>query len=517
MALTLPDAPTTSANATKVGGSRSFRAAIAACAAVAVVGVGWPTVLQDTADAMTNAVFQALDWFYLASVTAMLGLSLWLALGRYGSLRLGGDDERPEFSTVSWLAMLFCAGMGAGLLFWGVAEPMTHFDRPPLGDPHTSQAARNAMVLANFHWGLHAWAIYCLAALAHAYIKLRRGTPYRPGAPIRAVFRGGWVAPVARAADFIAVLAVAFGVAGAMGLGALQIQTGLSLAVGVSSSAPTVTFSILAVLVVAYMASAATSLDKGIKFLSNLNMGLAIGVLLFVLVAGPTAQLLRGFVNAIGDYASGIVAISFRLYPYEALGDWMQSWTLTYLIWWIAWAPFVGVFIARISRGRTIREFVFGVLLAPTAFTILWFAVLGGTAFEIDAHGTGGIARLVREDVTVALFAVFDALPMSALLVGLSVFLVFVFVVTSVDSATYVLSMMTSAGSMDPPRVRKLTWGITVGVLTGALIVSSNVATVRAIAISGAIPFTFVLLLQIAALLRALRSERVASTEEPDS
>lgn len=501
---------TSAADPSPAASSRSFHAALASCAVVAVLGIGWPKFLEQTVNAATTAVFDSLDWFYLASVAAMLALALWLALGRYGKLRLGGDDEKPEFSTVSWLAMLFCAGMGAGLLFWGVAEPISHFDRPPLGPGHTPEAARHALLLANFHWGFHAWAIYCLAALSLAFFRFRRGTPYLPGAPIRAGFTGRWVSPTAKASDFIAVLAVAFGVAGSMALGVLQLQTGLQVATGASLSGPIVSFAILAVLVVAYMASAATSLDKGIKFLSNLNMGMAIALLLVVLLVGPTAQLMRGFVDSIGDYASGIVAISFRLYPYEKVGGWLQSWTLTYLIWWIAWAPFVGVFIARISRGRTIKEFVYGVLFAPTIFTIFWFAVLGGTAIDIEVNGAGGIAQAVHQDVTIALFSVLNTLPMSTLLVALSVFLVFVFIVTSVDSATYVLSMMTSNGSMDPPRVRKLLWGLTVGVLTGALILSSSVATVRAIAISGAIPFTFVLLLQIGALMRALRQEHQA-------
>jgi glycine betaine transporter len=312
---------------------------------------------------------------------------------------------------------------------------------------------------------------------------------------------------MARTADFIAVLAVAFGVAGAMGLGILQIQTGLGVVAGVSTDSLAVTLAILAVLFVAYMTSAATSLDKGIKWLSNINMLLAITLVTFILLVGPTPQLLRTFVTAFGDYVSGLVAISFRLYPYEGISEWLQSWTLTYLIWWIAWAPFVGVFVARISRGRTIREFVLGVLLAPTLFSMLWFSILGGTAFYQETHGPGGVGRLVSEDVTIALFAVFDQLPGSAMLTVLALFLIFVFVVTSVDSATYVLSMMTSDGAMNPPRSRKLTWGILLALLGGALLLSSNVGTVRAIAISGALPFTLILLVQVGALLRALSRE----------
>jgi glycine betaine transporter len=486
---------------------------------VAILGIAYPELLENAADLTTTTVFRAVDWFYMASVTAFLLLALWLAFSKYGKRKLGADDEEPEFSTISWLAMLFSAGMGAGLLFWAVAEPMSHFANPPLGEANTPQAARQAMVLANFHWGLHAWAIYCMAALALAYFRFRHGTAYLPGAPLRMAFRGRWVDPVAKVADFIAVLAVAFGVAGAMGLGIMQIHTGLAAVAGVPADAAWVSIAILVVLFVSYMISAATSLDKGIKWLSNINMGLAIALLLFVLFAGPTSHLLRTFTTVIGDYASGLVAISFRMYPYQDLSDWLQAWTLTYLIWWIAWAPFVGVFIARISRGRTIKEFILGVLLAPSAFSMIWFAVFGGTAFSLESEGRGGIARLVSEDVTVALFAVFDQLPMSALLTGLAVFLVFVFVVTSVDSATYVLSMMTTGGSMNPPRQRKLTWGVLLALLGGALLFASNVSTVRAIAISGAIPFTFVLLMQVGATLRALAREKPrkkAAAEEDD-
>jgi glycine betaine transporter len=486
----------------------SFHLAVGGCGLVALIGIFAPQALEQAANLATSTVFRAVDWFYMASVTAFLFLALWLAFSKYGKRKLGRDDEEPEFSTISWLAMLFSAGMGAGLLFWAVAEPMSHYANPPLGVANSPKAARQAMVLANFHWGLHAWAIYCMAALALAYFRFRHGTAYLPGAPLRLAFQGRWVEPVAKLADFIAVLAVAFGVAGAMGLGIMQIQTGLAAVTGLSPDAKWVAIAILVVLFISYMISAATSLDKGIKWLSNINMGLAIALLLFVLFAGPTAQLLRTFVTVIGDYASSLVAISFRLYPYEDLSQWLQSWTLTYLIWWIAWAPFVGVFIARISRGRTVREFILGVLLAPSAFSMIWFAVFGGTAFSLESEGRGGIARLVSEDVTVALFAVFDQLPMSSLLTGLAVFLVFVFVVTSVDSATYVLSMMTTGGSMNPPRSRKLAWGILLALLGGALLFASNVSTVRAIAISGAIPFTFVLLMQVGATLRAMGREK---------
>ncbi len=445
----------------------------------------------------------------MLSVTGFLVLCLYLAFGRYGSVRLGAPGERPEFSTVSWLAMLFAAGMGVGLLFWGVAEPLNHFVGAPGATPKSPLAARRALVLTAFHWGLHAWAVYGLAALVLAYFGFRRKTPYLPGAPIRSAFRGRWVEPVATTADLVAVLAVAFGVAGSMALGILQLHAGLHVVAGVSSTSLWVPVVLLVLMVISYMASAATSLDKGIKWLSNINMLTALVLLLFVAIAGPTSFLLRSFVTAVGDYASSIIGLSLGLYPFQgaAAQSWLDAWTLTYFFWWIAWAPFVGVFVARISRGRTIKQFVLGVLFAPTLFSLLWFAVLGGTGLFEDIYGAGGIARLASDNVTIALFALFDRLPLSSIASGVALALVFIFLVTSVDSATYVLGMLTSRGSLDPTRKRKLAWGISLGLLGGALMLSGSIRAVRAVAVLGAIPFTFIMLLQAVALLRALRTD----------
>jgi glycine betaine transporter len=458
---------------------------------------------------VTSTAFRALDWFFMALVSGFLVLCLWLAFGRYGSVRLGRDEDRPEFSTLSWLSMLFAAGMGVGLLFWGVAEPVTHYTGALGSEAGTPLAARRATVVTAFHWGLHAWAVYAVAALVLAYFGFRRGAPYLPGAPIRAAFGGRrWVEPVAGLADALAVLAIAFGVAGSLGMGIFQLHTGLHVLWGVPLESTLVSVVILVALIISYTASASTSLDKGIRWLSNINMVLAVALLLFVLVAGPTAHLLRGFVTSVGDYTAALVGLSLRLYPYEQGREWLETWTLTYFVWWIAWAPFVGVFIARISRGRTIKEFVLGVLFVPTVFSLLWFSVFGGTGLAEEMYGDGGIARLVREDVSVALFSLFDRLPLSWLLSGTAIALVFIFLVTSVDSATFVLGMLTSRGSFDPPTRRKLAWGAILGLLGGALMLSGNIDVVRAVVVLGALPFALVLLLQIASLLRVFADER---------
>jgi glycine betaine transporter len=486
-----------------------FHVTLPICAVVAAVGIASPDALADFAAAVTTTAFRALDWFFMALVSAFLILCLWLAFGRYGSVRLGRDTDRPDFSTASWLSMLFAAGMGVGLLFWGVAEPVTHYTGALGSEAGTPLAARRATVVTAFHWGLHAWSVYAVAALVLAYFGFRRGVPYLPGAPLRSAFRGRrWVGPVAATADALAVLAIAFGVAGSIGMGIFQLHTGLHILWGVPLNSMLVSTAILVVLIISYTASASTSLDKGIQWLSNINMVVAITLLLFVLIAGPTAHLLRGFVTSVGDYTAALVGLSLRLYPYDSGREWLETWTLTYFVWWIAWAPFVGVFIARISRGRTIKEFVLGVLFVPTLFSLLWFSVFGGTGLAEEMYGDGGIARLVREDVSVALFTLFDRLPLSSLLSGTAIVLVFIFLVTSVDSATFVLGMLTSRGSFDPPTSRKLAWGMILGLLGGALMLSGNIDVVRAVVVLGALPFALVMVLQVAALLKVFADER---------
>jgi glycine betaine transporter len=484
-----------------------FRVSLPICAVVALLGIFRPDWMSTGAQVVTRTSFRALDWFFMASVTGFLIFSLVLALGPWGKRKLGKADEQPEFSTVSWLAMLFSAGMGAGLLFWGAAEPIMHFSTPPTAAPFSPEAARQAMVITAFHWGLQAWAVYCVGALVLGYFSFRLGSSFLAGGPLRAAYKGRWVEPVAKLSDLVAVLAVAFGVAGSMGMGVLQLHTGLSVVFGLPLDSTPVAVGILVVLVISYMISATTSLDKGIRILSNVNMALAIGLMAFLFLAGPSAFLMRAFVTAVGDYLTSLPALSLSLYPYRDMAGWLEGWTLTYFIWWIAWAPFVGIFIARISRGRTIREFVFAVLFAPTLFSLLWFAVFGGTALHEELAGVGGIADLVHQDVTTSLFALMDRLPLAGLLNVVCLVLIFVFLVTSVDSATFVLGMLTSQGSLEPPTSRKVGWGITLGVMGGALLLSGNVRAVQAVAISGAIPFTFVLLLQCVALIRVLRAE----------
>ena len=501
------------------GKSILFWVAAPFCALVAILGNISPSGLESVATTFTRTAFASLDWFFMLSVTVFVILTSYLALSKYGQIKLGRPNDDPEFSLPSWMAMLFSAGMGVGLLFWGAAEPLTHFSNPPLGEGGTPEAARQALILTNFHWCLHAWAVYGMGALILAYFGFRKQAPYLAGSPIRYSFKGRWVKPVAWLADLIAVLAVAFGVAGSLGMGTMQVQAGLHIVVGTSATSKAVSLMILGALVICYMASAATSLDKGIKWLSNINMALAALLLIFMVFAGPTSYLLATFVTAVSDYASNIVALTLRLYPFSGIDEWFASWTLTYFDWWIAWAPFVGIFIARISRGRTIREFVLGVLFAPSLLSIFWFSVFGGTGIYNELEGPGGMSEAVARDVTVALFELFEIMPLSTVLGVISLILIFIFVVTSADSATFVLGMLTTQGSVNPPPPRKLAWGLVLGGTAAALLLSGNIEAVKAVAVTGAVPFSIILLIQVAALFRALPKDEIfiEKSEEEES
>lgn len=477
------------------------------CLIIGAWGLVDPDSMTGTMLGFTNYLLNGAAWYWLLICTAFLILSVYLAFGPYGHIRLGRDDEEPEFSTPSWIAMLFAGGMGSGLLFWGVAEPVYHFRDPPGMEGGTAAAAREAMVITNLHWGLHAWAIYGVCALVIAYFTFRRNEPSMISTPIKALFKGRNGEVIGNVADILGVLAVVFGLAGSLAMGTLSVRSGLGFAYGVPETLTT-SILILIALYVCYMLSATTGVDKGIKILSNLNMLIAIALMVMVLFAGPTAFIFESFLNTIGEYFTRVVALSFRLFPYEGLTGWMTGWTLTYLIWWIAWGPFIGIFVARISRGRTIREFCFGVIIVPTLFSMLWFAVFGGAGIYIELFGGGGLADVVFEDVSKALFLFFDYFPGTMVLNTLALALVFIFLVTSADSGTFVLSMMTSNGELNPPVAQKLVWGTLIAAITVGTIFTQSVPVAKAMAIAGALPFSVILLIQIVGFMREIRKER---------
>jgi choline/glycine/proline betaine transport protein len=473
--------------------------------AFALFGALAPEMASRVFTAAQALIVADFGWFYIAAVAGFLVFVLFLMLSRYGDVKLGPDDSEPDYSYVSWFAMLFSAGMGIGLIFFGVAEPIQHYALPPVGEERTIQSAREAMVLTFFHWGLHAWAIYIVVGLALAYFAFRRGLPLTIRSALYPLIGQRIYGPIGHAVDIFAVLGTMFGVATSLGLGVLQVNAGFSYLFGLPSN----TFvQLVLIVVITGMAtlSVVMGLDKGVKRLSELNIILAGLLLAFVLVAGSTVFLLQAFVQNVGTYLGEVVPRTFRLYAYEP-NPWLGNWTLFYWGWWIAWSPFVGMFIARISRGRTIRQFVGGVLLVPTLFTFLWMTVFGNTAIALDLSGTAGIADTVANNLPVALFETLEQLPLSTVASGIATLLIVTFFVTSADSGALVIDMITSGAAENPPVWQRVFWTVCAGGLAAVLLVAGGLQALQTAAIASALPFAVVMVFICYGLLRALQTE----------
>lgn len=464
---------------------------------VVVLSLVFSSQVESVATGVSHFITVHLSWFYVLISSCFLIYLLYLALSRYGDVVLGEPDEKPEFSNFSWCAMLFSAGMGVGILFWGAAEPVSHFVNPPVADPRSVQAARNAMALAAFHWGLHAWGIYAVCAVGVAYYGFRKRKKYLISSSIMDISQN----PVARRtlklfADLVATLAIIFGVAASLGLGLLQIGAGIDYVFGIHAQGHLGYLIIIATMTVLFILSSSTGLQKGIKILSNINLLIALALLGFVFLVGPKLFELKLFVDSIGQYVHALPELSFKVDPFvKSYEAWMEDWTLTYFTWWIAWSPFVGIFIARISRGRTIRELILGSLIIPSAFCLLWFSVFGGTALHMEMFGHGGIGNIVQSDVTKSLFVFLEHLPLSGITSVISIVLLFTFLITSADSATFVISMMTSEGDLEPSQGIKVMWGLVLGTLTYLLTIGGGLEALQAAALTFAFPFALVLIL----------------------
>ena len=472
----------------------------------ALWGLAMPSALKALSLAATGAVLSRFGWLILLLSTAALLLVGWLMVGRHRHAVLGQPGAGPEFSTASWISMLFAAGMGTGLMVWAVAEPVTHFLSPPGGPLPAAAAARQALVITYFHWGFHAWAIYALCGLVIAWFSFRRGRPALISAPLEGLLKGRADRALAVMADSLGLIAISFGLAATLVMGVLTMVSGLK-ALGVASDGPAIAFGLLALLGAAAILSALSGLTRGIRTLSNINALLAIALMLVVLAFGPAATLMEIWVDSMGAYLAALPELAFRLRPLEGAAKWTQDWTLTYLLWWLAWGPFVGLFIARISRGRTVGQFVAGVVIAPTLGSILWFAVIGGSGLlEVMQQGPDGpLAMAVRTDPTGALMAFLLGLPGGAIMGLVSTLLLLLFVVAGIDSAIYVLASQ-SIGGAEHPSVRvRIGWGVALVALAAAMLVVADVETARAMAILGALPYPLILLAQTVALLRDLR------------
>lgn len=471
-------------------------------------GIIFPANLSITAANLLSITIEKFGWFYLLTTFFILIFSLYLVFSKYGNIRLGADDDRPEYSNISWFGMLFSAGMGIGLVFWGVAEPVQHYISPPAGLPGgTPEAARAAMRYSFFHWGLHPWAIYTIIGLCLAYFNFRKGFNSLISSTFYPLIKDKVSGPVGKFIDTLAIIATAFGVATSLGLGALQINGGLFAVFGISNRIG-VQIIIILIVTVLYMISATTGLDKGIKILSNLNVGVAASLLIFVLFLGPTSFIFDTLTTTMGDYLQNIIQMSLRLTPFTQ-GTWIGKWTLFYWAWWIAWAPFVGMFIARVSKGRTIKEFVLGVLLVPSLFSFLWFAVFGGTALNMEMFKNLGIAKAVEQDVTSALFITLKQLPLGTIVSLLATLLIVTFFITSADSATFVLGMLSSKGDLNPKNKIKIIWGILQSSIAIILLLSGGLEGLQTMAIITALPFAAILVMMCFSFFKALGDESI--------
>ena len=442
-------------------------------------------------------------WFTILAVAGFLIFVVSLAFSRYGQLKLGPDHSQPDYSYASWFAMLFAAGMGIGLMFFGVAEPIMHYATPPVGTPESTAAARQAMRITFFHWGIHAWAIYAVVALALAYFAYRHNLPLRIRSALYPLIGNRIHGPIGHAVDTFAALGTIFGLATSLGLGVMQINAGLNYLFGLEVST-VVQMGLIVLITLLATGSVVAGLDSGVRRLSELNMVLAVMLLTFVLVFGPTAHLMQTLVQNTGMYVSQLFSMTFNLYAYEPTG-WLGGWTLFYWGWWIAWSPFVGMFIARISRGRSVREFVVGVLLVPLGFTFLWMTIYGNTAlYMVRVEGMEELVQAVAADSSTALFAFFEHLPLSMLTSSLAVLLVALFFVTSADSGALVIDMLTSRGEEESPLWQRIFWSMLVGGLAIALLMTGGLESLQAATIASALPFTVIMILMCWGLLKAM-------------
>ncbi|MFD2237416.1 BCCT family transporter [Aureimonas populi] len=477
-----------------------------------LVGVVFPRDAERLFGAAQAFVLDSFGWFYLLAVGIFVVFALFLAISRFGQLKLGPDDAEPDYNYVSWLAMLFAAGMGIGLMFYAVAEPILHYSVPPEAEAGTFAAARQAMALTYFHWGIHAWAIYAVVGLSLAYFCFRYNLPLTIRSGLYPLLQDRIKGPIGHAVDIFAICGTIFGIATSLGLGVLQINAGLNYLFDVPQTA-LVQVGLIAIITVAATASVLSGLDVGIRRLSEGNLILAILLMLFVLFAGPTEFLLRAFVQNVGTYLDSIVERTFMLYAYEPR-DWVSDWTLFYWAWWISWSPFVGMFIARISRGRTVREFVVGVLFVPSAFTFFWMTVFGNTAIAFDmGSAQGAISRAVGADISVALFQFFEYLPFSAITSFLGVLLVAIFFITSSDSGSMVVDTIASGGSEETPAWQRIYWCSMEGVTAALLLLAGGLTALQTMTLVSALPFTVILLALAFGLLKGMKADMARVTE----
>lgn len=480
--------------------------------------VGEP--MANVFNAIQSGISESGGWFFILSVNAFLVFVLYIAFSKYGKIRLGGVKAKPEFSKGAWFAMLFSAGMGIGILFWSVGEPINHFFNSPTVEPGTVEAAGVAMEYTFLHWGLHAWGIYALVGMSLAFFTFNRGLPLTISSVFYPLLGRKIHGPIGKAINVLAVVATLFGLATSLGMGVQQVSAGLAHLFNLPDTV-NVQVILIVVITLAATASVVAGLSAGVKRLSEINIVIAAVFLLFIIIVGPTIFIVDSFVQNTGAYVQNFFQMSFWTETYRQ-SDWQSSWTVFYWAWWVSWSPFVGMFIARISRGRTLKEFVLGVLVVPSLITFLWLSAFGGSAIFLELNGIADIATAVKENVATSLYALLEQFPISLVTSMVGVILVTSFFVTSSDSGSLVVDSLTAGGKLDAPVAQRIFWALTEGAVAAVLLLGGGLQALQTAAITTGLPFAIILLIMIWSLMKGLRSEhdglmdRVRENERKD-
>ncbi|TFU57783.1 BCCT family transporter [Mammaliicoccus lentus] len=494
-------------NKPKKGYSLVFTISSVIVAIIVLLGAIFPVKFNDIGDKATAWITETLGWYYMIVVIAMIFFCIFLMLSPIGKLKLGKPHEKPEFNTVSWFAMLFSAGMGIGLVFWGAAEPIAHFAAPPKADPKTTAAYAESLQSVFFDWGFHAWGVYGVVALALAYFQFRKDEPGLISKTLRPVFGRYVDGPLGIVIDVLSVIATIGGVAVSLGMGALQINGGLNYLFGVPNNIAVQSI-IIIIVTILFLTSAWSGLNKGIQILSNVNISIAGLLLIAVLIIGPSILMLNAFTTTTGNFLQTFLQNSFDTGMFNSQkADWMSDWTFFQLAWWISWSPFVGVFIARVSRGRTVREFIGGVMLVPVLISFIWFSVFGVLGIE-TAKKHPAIFDMPPET---ALFGVFNEMPLGLILSIITLALIATFFITSADSATFVLGMLTTRGSLNPSSFIKIVWGVAQSLIAFILLFTGGDNGLNALqntAIITALPFSVIIIFMMISFYKDANRER---------
>ncbi|KMK77704.1 BCCT family transporter [Alkalihalobacillus pseudalcaliphilus] len=471
-------------------------------------GILFPSNVESVLGTIDSFLASYFGWVYIIATTLFVLLAIFLIVGPFGRIRLGRPDEKPEYSYFTWFAFLFTAGMGVGLVFFGVSEPLTHYHNPPSANPMSMAAAEESLRYTLFHWGFHPWATYAIVALTLAYFKFRHHAPALISSALTPILGKRTNGTLGFSVDILAVFVTIFGIATSLGLGASQITAGLSYTYNGFENNTTMTMIVIAIVTVLFILSAMSGLDKGIRYLSWANIIIAVALMLFVFALSSPVRIFEGFTTTVGNYLQNLPSMTLGMNTFTGEREFLNDWTLFYWSWWIGWSTFVGTFIARVSRGRTIREFVLGVMAVPVVFSALWFAIFGIAGIDLDNAYSGALYQIILDQGNeVALFAFLEQYPFSPLILGIAILLISSFFITSADSATFVLGMLTTGGRLNPQVKVKVIWGLILSGTASVLLLSGGLQALEMAMLIAAFPFTFVVILMMVSLLKALSSE----------